>query len=292
MVYRTPLAKLLLEQSPEVAGSPLFKSQAELAKLIVSLSDSDYKEESNLRSFLNQVLSGSRRCNEKLTQCIISAASSKFVSSKQQAKVREIILQGIQTHNDTTVRQHHSRFPTEVTRGEVYEKMVSIQSKAERVFIINMRPLELVPKSGDQKQRDLTQETMAALLAGKRHVFCVPDRPTAILLWRAFYEELETSKRKRDEDADSTLTKFEDEGTLTIYKITSRDCIHSTVVYNAGSPERASGWIWYVPWDPNECAEMPREVLENWTREYFNPITAEQLDNQERVRWTEAKKTA
>src|ERR1044072_6302933 len=261
MAYRTQLAQILLGKNPEFLPSPLFKSQAEIAKLIVNIPESDYDDEMNLRSFLNQVLIGKRRCNEKLADCIVAVASEKLANTKQRDRVKKTILQAIQTHNDT-VQQYQARYPGEVTRQEIFERMSAIQREAETVFIINMKPLELVPKSINPKQQDLTKYTIQAMFEGKQHVFCVPDKSIAILLWKAFYKEILECHAAGEDEADRKLAKLEQDGVLTVYKIDHRTCVHSTVVYNSGFPERASGWIWYVPYDSNQLAEMPKQRSE------------------------------
>jgi hypothetical protein len=288
MAYRTQLARILLGKNPELLPSPLFKSQAEIAKLIVDSPGSVYDDVIILRSFLNQVLLGKRRCNQKLTDCLVAEASKKLESPKQRDRVKKIILQAIETQNDE-VQRYQARYPGEVTRQEVFDRMSTIQEDAESVFIINTKPLELVPKSINPKQQALTKNTIRAMLAGKRHIFCVPDKPTAILLWRAFYQEILEDDAVGEDDADKKLAKLEHDRILTVYKIDPRLCVHSTVVYNADFPEKASGWIWYVPYDSNQVVEIPKQVLENWTREYFNPISTQQLEGQERISWKEAK---
>lgn len=295
MADRTELAKLLLNRSLDVPGSPLFKSQAEISRLIVKIPDSGY-EEAGLKSFLNQVLKGRRRCNDKLANCIITLINEKLQNQKHCEKVKEIILQGIQDHNDYAVAKYQSRFPGEVTRDEAFEKMLAIQKKANSVFIINSRPLELVSQFSSPKQQFLVQETIRSILKGKLYIFCVPDILMAEALWKSFYKgildisDLQKDKNRAEDVASAKLLSLEQDGVLTVYLINPRDCIHSTVVYNAGDPGDSSGWIWYVPWNSKEIAEMPKEVLYSWTQNYFYPISAEKLDGQERIKWAEIEK--
>ena len=290
MAQRTPLAKLLLARIDDVPGSPLFNSQVEMASIILELAaGSDYSAEPTLRSFINQVLMGRRRCNEKLTKYIINAVSKK-VQKKHQAKVQEKIIEAINYHNDFTVPKYFAANPSEKPMGEILEIMAQKQQEAESVFIINMYPLEVVDESKDKKAEKITKETLEALFASKPHTFCVPDTATAIRLWKAFYREILVSQGNPDK-ADKKLLELENAGVLTIHAIPLRDCVHSTVVYNASSPNTRSGWIWYVPFKPHEIAEMPAQVLEHWIREFFNPIESEQLIGQERVKWSEVRKT-
>jgi len=291
MDYHTPVAKLLLTKIPEIAASSLFKSQAEIAQCIVDLPNSKYDDPLSLRSYLSQVLQGHRPWSDHLAECIVSVALKRVVGTRKRA-AESLLLDAIQAHNELVTQQQHlrSRSKKKVTRGEIYGTMRSIQAEASSVFIINTRPLELARNPIDQRQKEFVLETIQALRAGTPYIFCVPDERTAAGLWLSFYEEILPLCNADKKNADDLLTDLEKKNVLTIYTIPPRDCVHPTVVYDAGLPERASGWIWYVPWDPDELAEMPKEVIERWRQEYFDPIRMEEFEGQKRFTWDQAKK--
>jgi len=119
---QTPLAKWLLHRHPELGNIllfKLFKSQTELARLILKVPDSGYTSEINLRSYLNQVLLGRRRCSENLGECIVRVTLGK-VPKKDQGKVEERLREAIQTHNEETV-------PRQVEGGGRAQKLIPLR---------------------------------------------------------------------------------------------------------------------------------------------------------------------
>lgn len=287
----SPLGRALLtKDSGGIPGSPLFQSQAEIAKAITELKNSGYRDQLNLRSFLNQVLAGKRRCNEKLAESLIEAIRNRF-NSKHHSKVVVAIQDAIGAHNEFVESKYYARFPEDVPTGETIEEMKTKQKTSRAVIVITTRPLELIEdRSREYIWRNFIDTTIHDIQEGKKpYIFAVHERSTALLLLRGIHSALVPLAENDGDKASQIIKEREQAGLLTVYVIPPAYCVDSRVVYDAGSVD-ANGYVWYVAYDPNRAIKMPQQALENWTQWHFIPIKAEQLPGQTRIKWKETTK--
>lgn len=281
----SPLIKLLLGRSQDIPGSPLFSSQADLAKAISELPNSSYRgKELSLRSYLNQVLKGWRRCSERLEVCVIEAVKNKIAGKSDRKDVEERIRQCVKQHNEIIVPGRQASDPDNVPVAAILDNITARQKTAESVFIINSTPRELTEGAHDS----LAGLALQDLLLGKSYVYCLPNKTQAIMLWRSFLKELIELKGMDIDRADEKLKDLEQKGSLAVHVIPHSHCLHPTVVFDAET-SRAEGWIWYVPYDPNKAVEWPKQVLLQWKTMVYDPIATGLFPGQERITWKDSR---
>lgn len=255
------LSRLLFDHPVLEGGQPLFESQADLAKAIVSLPNGRNKNPASTRAFISQVLRGSRRPSPTLTAGIENAVRMRLTTAT--APERESVLRQLATSIKYGV--------VDPDKLDDVDEFALMQADAERASVHCIQTITPAELRKTEKANLLTHDLIERLdlIDGTRstprsvrYIFYLPADIKARLLWQRLYDFL-VGYIKKDLAIERLGAVPED--LLTVAVVDPVLCIPPMVVYDPDDREACSGYVLeYHEQGTVSVARLSQETLALW----------------------------
>jgi len=284
-----PSRLLLGELGPD--GRPLFASPSELGRAITQ--SPKYRKlyggskERSLKSFLAQILRGTRRCPSELVKAITWAVETRLsdadleVRREWSRKVREALL--VEGPTGTS---------RPLSSKEQFENLLILAESAAEHFIITAMPAESVSSLRAEKLTDILVRRLGLdnraeeeALSPTEYSFHFPSYEHCISWWRHLARRLHSSLRAASvaNGVERQLVKLDEEDRIRVFEVPREVCGCPVVVFDPESSQPNGFNLYYhaggLRDDVVSVSSMDEEYIKRWHDYVFWPLKYNELES-------------
>lgn len=232
---------------PMDGTSPLFKSRAELARLICKRRGLGSEKVVSTSVFLGQVIQDKRPLPEEWKLHVSEVVKRRAHELGVEAYKVSALLKMIGSHT---------------AHANALASLISEQEFARDSIILNARPLELTDAKSERVEAEKLQRlVLEALADGRGYHYCLASQASAHQLW---FELLRSAEGVYGQGAAEQVRGWAQRSLLKISVVPESLLLHPTVAYNSVVPDRLKVFVWHAPYDWEHVLEVPTGQAVVW----------------------------